>query len=183
MSNPPAGYSVLDVGCGLNKRAGAIGIDSNPRSQADVIHDLNRFPYPFPDGSFDEIICDNVLEHLDDIVKVMEELHRIAKPSALVTIMVPFYSHRQAMTDPTHRHHFGLHSFDYFVEGNAYAGLRYSDARFEILSVAFEKGLQQVHWFDRLVSRFANSNKDFYENRLANIFPLRRLSFELKARK
>ena len=139
-------HAVLDVGCGLRKRPGAVGIDANPRSHADVFHNLNRFPYPFAQNSVDEIYCDNVLEHLDDIVQVMEELHRIAKPSALVTIIVPFFPHRYASTDPTHRHYFGLHSFDYFMEGTPNAEFQYSDANYELVAVEFERGLKQAHW-------------------------------------
>jgi len=44
---------ILDVGCGTNKHPGAIGLDYNPRTGADVIHDLNEVPYPFPDDEFD----------------------------------------------------------------------------------------------------------------------------------
>ena len=33
---------VLDVGCSRNKVSGAIGIDIDPKSQADIIHDLNQ---------------------------------------------------------------------------------------------------------------------------------------------
>ena len=179
---PPAiqAFNILDLGCGLRKRPGAIGIDVNPRSHADIIHDLNRFPYPFPDNHFDEIICDNIIEHLDNFLKVMEELHRVAKPLALVTIVVPFYSHQQAHTDPTHRHFFGVHSFDYFIDGTANAGFQYSRAKFTLLSVEFEKELKQRHWFDRMIVAFANRQKDLYENRLANIFPLRNLTFVLR---
>lgn len=175
--------TILDVGCGLRKHAGAIGIDVNPRSQADVIHDLNVFPYPFRDNSFNEIIVDNVLEHLDDVVKVMEELHRVGKPSAILTLVVPFFPHRQANTDPTHKHFFGIHSFDYFITGTANAGFQYSDARFSMLSVQFEEGLQQAHWFDRIIVWFANTWKELYENRFANIFPVRNLTFNLRVEK
>ncbi len=179
----PFAHTMLDLGCGLRKRIGAVGIDVNPRSQADVVHDLNRFPYPFPPNSFDEIFCDNVVEHLDDVVKVMGELHRIAKPLALVTIIVPFFPHRYANTDPTHKHFFGLHSFDYFVEGTSNADFLYSNARFELISVEFEKGLKQAHWFDHIITSFANARKELYENRLSNIFPMRNLTFELKVKK
>lgn len=179
MSTP---LRILDVGCGLRKRAGAIGIDVNPRSQADVIHDLNVVPYPFPENYFDEIVCDNVLEHVDNVVKVMEELHRIAKPDAQLTIIVPFYAHRNANTDPTHKHFFGVHSFDYFVEGTANGGFQYSPAKLKLHSVEFDRGLAG-HWFDKLFCAFANRKKDFYENRLANIFPLRNLTFELQVMK
>jgi len=34
---------ILDVGCGNAKTTNAIGIDSNPTTQADVIHDLNLY--------------------------------------------------------------------------------------------------------------------------------------------
>lgn len=68
---------VLDLGCGKKKRPGAIGVDYSDRHDADVIHNLNVFPYPFPDNEFDVIYLDNVLEHLDDPMQVMSEVHRI----------------------------------------------------------------------------------------------------------
>jgi SAM-dependent methyltransferase len=176
-------FLVLDVGCGMRKRDGAVGIDVNPRSHADVLHDLNITPYPFPENHFDEIVCDNVLEHLDNVVNVIEELHRIAKPDARLTIVVPFYAHRNANTDPTHKHFFGVHSFDYFVDGTANGEFQYSPVNMELLSVEFERGLSAGHWFDRLIRKFANRNKDFYENRFANIFPMRNLTFELQVKK
>lgn len=173
-------YRMLDVGCGMKKRMGAVGIDVNPRSDADVVHDLNVTPYPFVSNHFDEIWCDNVVEHLDNVVKVMSELHRIGKPSSKVTIIVPFYPHRQANTDPTHMHFFGIHSFDYFTAGNTYADYRYATTQYEILSIEFERGMKPVYWFDRWIKKFANKHKDLYENRFANIFPLRNITFVLK---
>jgi SAM-dependent methyltransferase len=176
-------YRILDVGCGMKKRMGAIGIDVNPRSDADIVHDLNVTPYPFASNYFDEIWCDNVVEHLDNIVKVVSELHRIAKPSAKLTVIVPFYPHRQANTDPTHMHFFGVHSFDYFTAGNPYADFKYGAVQFEILSIEFERGVKPQWWFDRFIKNFANTHHDLYENRFANIFPLRNITFVLKASK
>src|SRR6266849_307289 len=57
MSEPSQARKILDVGCGWNKTPGAIGIDANPKTHADVIHDLGSIPYPFPDNAFDEIVC------------------------------------------------------------------------------------------------------------------------------
>ena len=37
---------ILDVGCGDNKYEGAIGLDYNPRTSADVIHDLGFVDQP-----------------------------------------------------------------------------------------------------------------------------------------
>ena len=106
---------ILDLGCGLRKKEGAIGIDSNPRSGADIIHDLNKFPYPFKDNEFDMIVCNHILEHLDDISKIVAEIYRIAKPMAIIVIKVPHFSGVDAFVDPTHKHFFSFRSFDYFI--------------------------------------------------------------------
>jgi predicted SAM-dependent methyltransferase len=55
---------ILDVGCGSNKYEGAIGLDNNPRTAADVIHDLGQIPYPFKDNEFDLIVSRHAVEHI-----------------------------------------------------------------------------------------------------------------------
>ena len=107
---------VLDVGCGWNKTPGAIGIDANPKTHADVIHDLGSIPYPFPDNDFDEVVCRHVAEHVPDVMSFIAELHRIAKPGGRITITTPHYSNPDWATDPTHRNHFNSYSFNCFVE-------------------------------------------------------------------
>ncbi len=172
---------ILDVGCGTSKRPGAIGIDVNPRCGADVIHDLNAFPYPFPDDSFDEIYADNVVEHLDDVVRVMEELHRIARPGALVKVIVPYFRSRWAFIDPTHRHFFTVDSFAYFDPGNPVRErYRYSDAAFQVEGVVFNETIP-MRPLKRLIKRFADRQPQRYEYRLAHHCPLDDLSFYLRA--
>ncbi len=106
---------ILDIGCGRNKTPGAIGIDSNPRSAADVIHDLDNVPYPFPDNEFDLIIGNQVIEHVGDVLAVVAELHRIARPGAIIRLDTPHYSDVASYTDPTHRRHLTTESFSYFT--------------------------------------------------------------------
>lgn len=108
---------ILDVGCGQNKFPGAIGIDSNRRTQADVIHDLGTFPYPFSDNEFDELICRHVIEHVPDVMAFVSELYRIAKPGARLKIVTPHYSNPDWASDPTHRNHFNSYSFRCFMKG------------------------------------------------------------------
>ena len=107
---------ILDVGCGWNKTAGAIGIDSNPKTHADVIHDLAVIPYPFVDNEFDKIVCRHVIEHVPDVMAFVTELYRIAKPGARITIVTPHYSNPDWPTDPTHRNHLNSYSFNCFVD-------------------------------------------------------------------
>ena len=172
---------VLDVGCGNRKRAGAVGIDINPRSGADVIHDLNRFPYPLPDAAFDEIYVDNVLEHLEDVIRVMEELHRIAKPGALVKVIVPYFRARWAFIDPTHRHFFTVESMGYFDPANPdCAQYDYSLARFSVERRVFNETLRNG-LLKRLVLLGANLRPGAYERLLSHLYPLDDLTFYLRA--
>lgn len=111
-ARPP---KILDIGCGRNKTPGAVGIDSNPRSAADVIHDLDSFPYPFPDNEFDIIVGNQIIEHVGDVLAVVAELHRIARPGAIIRLDTPHYSDVASYTDPTHRRHLTTESFSYFT--------------------------------------------------------------------
>ena len=120
---------ILDVGCGINKHPGSIGLDRNPRSRADVIADLDLFPYPFVDNSFDELRAVHVIEHVSDVMKTMEEFHRLVRPGGTVTIVTPHYTDFSSFCDPTHKWHLNTFSFRYFGQDNAGYGY-YSHVRF-----------------------------------------------------
>ncbi len=177
------GKKILDIGCGNKKKLHAIGVDMNPRSEADILHDLNNFPYPFSDNEFQEVYCDSILEHLNDIFRVMEEIHRITVPGGLVWIKVPHYTSFDAYTDPTHTHFFTSRSFDYFNEQYAYS--YYSTVRFMILEKRLTflklKQLGGVSPHKILgIEFFANKAMKVYEAFFAYIFPAHILSFTLQ---
>ena len=58
----------------------------------DTVHDLDKFPWPFHDNYFDRIIFKHSIAHLDNVLKVMEETHRIGKPGAIIEIITPHFS-------------------------------------------------------------------------------------------
>ena len=120
---------ILDVGCGINKFPGSIGLDRNPRSKADVVADLDRFPYPFRDNAFGGLRAIHVIEHVSDVMKTMEEFHRLVRPGGVVTIITPHYTDFSSFCDPTHKWHLNTFSFRYFGEDNAGYGY-YSHVRF-----------------------------------------------------
>src|SRR6266478_1558876 len=124
----------LDVGCGINKSPGAIGIDRNPDSLADVLCDLDHIPYPFADNSFAELRAIHVIEHLSDVIRSMEEFHRLVRPGGRVRIETPHYTDFSSFCDPTHRWHLTSFSLRYFGDDNAGYGY-YSQARFQESSV------------------------------------------------
>lgn len=171
---------VLDIGCGQHKYEGAIGIDFNPESKADIIWDLNLYPYPLPENEFDLIICHDVLEHLNDVIKTMEEIHRIAKPNAKIRIRVPFMSSVNYFSDPTHKRAFTSRSFDFFIPGTPTFYHRYTKAKFTLVSVEYNPGTKRRFLLDRLLQKLANRFKHLYENRFAFIYPVNEIYFILE---
>jgi len=170
---------ILDLGCGNKKIQGAIGIDINPLSDADVIHNLNDLPYPFEDSLFDEIIADNVVEHLDDVIKVMEEISRIGKPGATIKVFVPYFRSHWAHIDPTHRHYFTVDSFAYFDPDHIICKLyKYSNVRFKIEKVVFNERMKNGFLKSSIIS-MANRWPARYETHLSHLFPLDELTYYL----
>lgn len=104
----------LNLGCGLDVRKDCVNLDLVKLPGIDVVHDLNKFPYPFKENTFDEILCLNVLEHVRDFVKVLGELHRISKPDAIIVVSVPYWNSNLAWADPQHKRGFTLDTFTYF---------------------------------------------------------------------
>jgi SAM-dependent methyltransferase len=44
---------------------------------------------PFPDETFDRIVCSEVLEHIPDLDTAVSELHRVLKPGGTMAVTVP----------------------------------------------------------------------------------------------
>lgn len=133
---------VIDLGCGARKLAGAIGVDARQLPGVDIIHDLNRRPYPLPDDYADEVRLSHILEHLADPVVVLEEVWRITRPGGRVHIRVPHYTGPYAWKDPTHVRCFTTQSFEYFGT-NSYS--YYTHARYDVRSVRLKYFLDPHH--------------------------------------
>lgn len=90
---------LLDVGCGTKPYRALftvdeyIGLDiaseaSRVRGIADYFYDGNLFP--FPDETFDSILCNQVLEHVFNPDRFLAEINRVMKPGAKMLLTVPF---------------------------------------------------------------------------------------------
>ena len=122
----------IHLGCGHLYFNGWINVDVSTLVKADVFHDLNIFPWPFKSGSADEIWADQVIEHLPDTIKVVEEVHRILKPGGVFNGQVPYSGSVWAFTDPTHKAFFTERSFRYF-DSSVTDAPPYSKVRFSIV--------------------------------------------------
>ncbi len=124
----------LNVGCGKDVRSDFVNLDVVGLSGVDVVHDLQTFPWPFPEDEFDEIHMINVLEHLPETIRTLEELHRISKPGAKLIIRVPFWNSPDMLADPTHKKSFSERTLNFFDPAFPECLDRpyYSSARFSI---------------------------------------------------
>jgi len=93
----------LNLGCENEYKEGWFNLDFDKRVKADAYHDLNKFPWPFKDNEFDEILVANVLEHLSDVSKVMMELYRISKDKGILYISAPHFSNPFRWTELEHK--------------------------------------------------------------------------------
>jgi SAM-dependent methyltransferase len=168
---------VLDVGCGSKKYPGAVGIDLSPDTDADIVHDLDVVPYPVEDAAFDQILLQDVIEHVREPYDLMRELHRIGRPGARVHLRTPHFSSVLAYTDPTHRHAFSAAAIHALAEpGFAH----YTAARFRVIHVTLDLWTPfRVLGLERL----ANLRTDLYERYLAFRFPAMNIRAELEVLK
>ena len=111
MLNLPKGSRVLDAACGVGNLFFKLikygydttGIDlsdinikdlmKNGKARGlnvdDKVKKMNVLKMDFPDGSFDGVICGEVLEHIEEDYLVVEELNRVLKKNGVCVVTVP----------------------------------------------------------------------------------------------
>ncbi len=132
---------VVELGCGLRKRPGAIGIDRQDSPQVDIIQDLEEGLPFLPDSSIDELHASHLLEHIEDFEGLMREIVRVLKPEGRCHVTVPHFTNPYGYSDYTHKRTFGLYTFYYFVAPEQQLSRKVPnycpDVRIRILSIRF----------------------------------------------
>lgn len=131
----------LNIGCGKRRFDGPewVNLDKEP-GIGDVTFDLNTCGQlvplnyvesgvnqqaipttklvvsrmPFPDNTFERIFASHILEHIPNILPLMQELWRVAKPDCSLVARVPYGSSDNAFEDPTHVRQYFMQSFSYY---------------------------------------------------------------------
>jgi SAM-dependent methyltransferase len=107
----------LNLGCGGKIMAGWVNCDHHPLPGVDQVMDLDSFPWPFDDGSVDEIVASHVFEHVRFPVDFVLECWRVLRPHGKLTIQCPHWTSENAFTDPTHVRFVTDRTFDYWCRG------------------------------------------------------------------
>ncbi len=161
----------LNLGCGEDFKDGFVNVDFHSHVRIDVQHDLNAFPYPFEDASFDHVLASHVLEHLDRPFVVMKELHRLLKPGGTLTVKVPHFS--RGFTHAEHKAGFDVTFPKYFDPGftkSGYFGVHFELERMELHYFAFFHLLPYMGVGKATIAimRVVNAGMNFF----ANLSPL-----------
>lgn len=164
----------LNLGCGTDIRSGWVNLDKTKLEGVDVVHDIEKLPLPFEGGCFDEILCSDVLEHVE-YIPLLKDLHRVLKPGGVLTVKVPHFTSADNYVDPTHRKMFSFRTFEYFIEDAAYHRSYYFDFHFASLASARITFRKKIYLYNILVEPLVNlckATKIFYENSfLAGLLP------------
>jgi len=108
----------LDIGCGKNKKRGYIGIDIDPKSDADIIS--SALNLPFDNESVDEIYSSHLVEHLlpEEAKKFFNEIYRVLRKGgkAFLKIDRDWSERRLFKKDYTHKYRYSVKEIKKLVE-------------------------------------------------------------------
>lgn len=123
----------LVVGCGLRPKPGCVNLDAVALPGVDVVFDLNRIgriikltgspmdwdlrptALPFDNDEFDRVEAEDVLEHVEDPVAVVQELGRVLRIGGTLWVRGP--DAEAVWDDITHKRAFSERTFDGFCAG------------------------------------------------------------------
>ena len=88
--------ALLDLGCGAQPYRGWLGdgvvytgADITTENGADVLL-VPGDALPFPDASFDAVLCTQVMEHVEDSPQFAQEVARVLRPGGKAVVSAPF---------------------------------------------------------------------------------------------
>lgn len=133
----------LNLGSGKDWREDYFNVDIDSYWEPDAVLDFNR-PLPIGEpletqrfgnivlenGSFDEIIANDSLEHIPSLMTAMNSCLNLLKVGGLFRISVPYDLSWGAWQDPTHVRAFNERSWLYYTEWFWYMG--WTEARFDL---------------------------------------------------
>lgn len=166
----------LNLGCEDQILDGFVNIDIEPRKGV-VVYDLNKLPLPFKDNSVDYILCSHLLEHINNPINFMLELHRICKKGAVIDLYVPHFSGFTAYSDLTHIRP----GFSYFSFGEKWV----NKPLYNKFKVERKINFTRVNyaWLNYILNPLINLSPIFYERFLCYLIPSTEIKFRLEVLK
>jgi rhamnosyltransferase len=142
---------LLDVGCGIGDmlafRRNSVGVDINERTVEFCVgrgldaRSMKPDELPFEDASFESVLMDNVLEHIEDPAPLLADSLRVLESGGRLLVGVP--GTRGWDSDPDHKVRYDERSLVLVIERN---GFRHAET--------FHTPLWRSDWLDRHVRQY-----------------------------
>ncbi|WP_027721800.1 class I SAM-dependent methyltransferase [Maridesulfovibrio zosterae] len=140
--------TLLNAGSGKDFKDEYLNIDINSAWAPDILLDLSAPINPeeihktrrfgnisLPEGHFEEIIANDVLEHVPDVICTMTNFLNLLHVGGRLIVQVPYDLSHGAWQDPTHVRAFNEMSFKYYTDWSWYCGWR--DYRFFVKDLSY----------------------------------------------
>lgn len=182
----------LNLGCGMRRKDGYFGVDHLGLPNVDIVADLNQPLTELPDGCVEKIFTRHTLEHVENFLPLMAELHRVMRPNGRLEITVPHFSNPYGYSDPTHVRLFGLYTFFYFADEKDQPRRKvpsfYMPERFTVESVRIKllKPSLLLKPLTACLEWFINRSiglQDWYERAVCRSFPAESIRYVLRVKK
>jgi len=171
----------LNLGCGKDiksNKEGWINLDEIKAPGVNIIHNLNKFPYPFKKNEFDYIFCSHILEHVKDLKKTFKELVRITKNNGIIKIRSPHFSSGVTYMDPSHKTFFSYFTFNFlFLYDNS------GKKNFKIKKRNFNFTRTKFIFLNPIINPLLNLSPMMYERFFCWIFPTSEIIYEIIIKK
>lgn len=130
----------LDLACGANKQPGFVGIDIRELPGVDIVHDLEKVPWPLPNECANLAMASHLVEHINPhggvFLRFMDECWRVLKYNGQFVISTPYAGSPGFWQDPTHCNGCNEMTWAYFdpIEAGGHLYKIYKPKPWKILS-------------------------------------------------
>lgn len=143
----------VDFGGGHTPVPGYINVDLVDTADKIVNLDQRGLMLPFMENQVDGAVSYQLMEHITNLVPLMNEIYRVLKPGAIIEMSMPYANTTESLQDPTHKRQFVEQSWQYFAIGSPFEKeqIEYGiKARFEILKCERGSGVDDWQLFVHL---------------------------------
>lgn len=166
---------ILDLGCDNNKYKGkeedtVIGVDFDKYPDVDVVHDLEKAPLPFEDESFDMVVMNHVIEHINNRSQLVDEIWRVLKTDGKFLCIVPHHTNPVSAQLNHKITGFSFQAFDAHIPIEEHRGVFFETV---------DRKITLIKPFGFL-NGFAERFPDFYEWYMSKFISAVEIRFELR---
>ncbi len=161
----------LNIGAGKTYLPGFVNIDIS--DVADISMDIGTTALPFDNDSVDVVFSHHTLEHVENYLFALSEIHRVLKHGSYLFVGLPYLTlTKYNLVNPYHLHHFNEFSFDFFdprkLKGSAV----------EENQIYFQKGFHRFHYLGKF-KKLPSFMQNWCRNHLFNV--VKKIDFAVMA--